>query len=283
MYELKYKHDIPLGLPNTVTRRHATIPKIRVLLSETRNTCPICKSIIQSSNIASDKKYIGNIAHIYARNNFFVNKDKISKDMFPNYYHIQKKEELDETHNLILLCEICHENYDKISNINYESYKAMLEKKKELSIVISEEEKLYNAVIYLNENIDLFKEKATRGLFNTFRDKGFKKKKVVKKFKNNGIDISKVNSTYKKEIINTTLNNLRKYYILLDNNEELTVEKIQEVGLIYDNLKNGLKDKEKILNIMFNIMTKNNTYEYVEQIQAIISYCIMKCEVLDNE
>lgn len=107
-YKKKYLHTEPLKA--NYNRRHGTLVNARVLLVESKGICPVCKQLIQKE--ADPINYIGNIAHIYSRRDWYDKKDKLPQNMFPNKYHINNAEQLDNIENLILLCKNCHYEYD---------------------------------------------------------------------------------------------------------------------------------------------------------------------------
>lgn len=147
---------------------------------------------------------------------------------------------------------------------------------------ISSEDRLYSSVLFLCDELDKI-NLGYKKLSNENYE--FKKKKVITKFKINNFNISFDEYTYQYEddLINSTLNNIRKYYRVLDENEILSDEKIKQIGKIYESYKTSCNDKKEIIRQMYEIFTIKNLRSYDEEIKAIISYCIMKCEVLDNE
>lgn len=162
----------------------------------------------------------------------------------------------------------------------------MVELKEKLVNSLTGEEKLYRTVLYMIKNLEIFEKESQKGLlFNISNDgiEEFKKVKMIKKLKKNGFDVEKNSIGYKEDLVQMSLNNIAKFYKALDENKDFTNDSIKKVGEIYQNLKETEKDQKKILLVMYDIFSKSGVMDYEDEIKAIISYCIMKCEVLDNE
>ncbi len=266
-YNFERKHLLSKHIESDKERIYSS-GELKFLFAETRNRCGSCKKPLNWNLTDAINSKKNQIAHIYGKKLF-------AKASLPlkEKYHISDVSEINQYHNLIILCDKCHLDYD--NNPTYNKYIKILEAKEHVAKSVSNKTFVYFA---LEDILERIKE----GAFNNISASGvnglsgYKKSELILKLKFNSINnlkttkvISDMISYFK--IINDLINDFDK--------EKEHLKKYNEV---YLQLKNIYEDKNEILNIIDNSLIETDYDLFVDIIPIITNYMIMNCEVLDN-
>ncbi len=264
--ELMYKISKPLLGEDRVYRYKEKI----ALFLETDGKCAKCGmqyNCLDKGNSINTNKSNLEIAHIYGLRNF----RSIQHD--GKMFHIRSTDKLNSYENLILLCNKCHKNYDKIPN--YNDYVEMVEIKKNLARKLSNETNVYIQLYFcLDEIIEVCNEIETIGNFN------YDLTLFIDKLKLNKIDI------YNQEHYK---NYLTKYATYIDNffrdcADDTGIKLVTCFSNVYNELKKTETDKNAILELISRSKILNELQKKmsIRLFDALLSYMIWKCEVLEK-
>lgn len=266
--ELQYIIHSPLIGSSRVYKETAK----RALFLETNGKCAKCKVAYNAlkfdennADLDFEKSNL-EIAHIYGLKNFIgvVHKD--------NRFHIKDSTQLNGYDNLILLCNRCHKSYD--SKPNYEDYVDMVALKSKLSSNWQLEYYVYNSLFFcLDDIIEVCRD------IKSINDFDYDVIKFMEKMKKNNIDsINNKHYSYYLTTYALYINNFFKDY--------------NEIGrhlmTCFSNVYNFLKQKETDKNIIIKMLSKSDILIKLSEsmnekiFDALISYMIWKCEVLDK-
>jgi|AKZA01.1.fsa_nt_gi hypothetical protein len=266
--ELQYRIDNPLIGSNRVYSETAK----RSLFLETSGKCAKCGEPYNALNFNEADGELDfsrsnlEIAHIYGLKNFtgVVHKG--------NKFHIKDSTQLNTYDNLLLLCIICHKSYD--NEPSYEDYVRMVNLKSKLSDNWKLEYYIYNNLFFcLNEIIDVCKD---IGYINDF---DYEAIKFMQKMENNDIDT--LNRKHYSDY-------LTSYALYIDNffndYDEVGTRLMTCFSKVYSYLKEKEKDKNNILRMFSksDILIELSKCMNEKIFDALISYMIWKCEVLDK-
>lgn len=266
-YNFERKYLLSKHLESDKKRVYAS-GEIKLLFAETGNRCGNCNKPLDwnlSDSINSKKNQI---AHIYGKKLFAKAKLPLKEK-----YHISDVSEINQYHNLIILCDECHFDYDH--NPTYEKYRKILEVKEHVAKNVSNKRFIYFALEDILENI---KQGAFSSIIITEGDNinGYKKSELISKLEFNNINNLKATRVVTDMVL--------YFKIIKEQINDLGKEKdyLKKYNDVYLQLKNLYKNKNEILNIIDNSLIETDYNIFADIIPIITSYMIMNCEVLDN-
>lgn len=270
--ELKYKLDKPLIGED---RRYSSHCK-RSLFFASSQVCLVCQKLIDDFDYETIDKIVPNsgrssleIAHLYALKNF----DKI--DHKDKLFHISTIEDLNSFDNLTLLCNTCHQEYDKPPT--YEKYEKMFQRKKNITENFESRNYIYHKLYFYIDEILLFCEKIEDIEVETvdYDSESFLRKMKINNIKPNYILLQTVWLTKYKDKID----------FFFVNNDDIGNRLLAAFGSLYRELRKIYGDDKN------EIISKLRTNELFEDFymsfddtlyEALLAYMIWKCEVLDK-
>lgn len=268
--EFIYSIETPLY---GISRTYTTSEK-RALYMESSGVCARCGTPnntltfdedVNNIDISFEKSNL-EIAHLYGLRNF---KNVIHKG---NLFHIKGVESINSFDNLLLLCHKCHTCYD--DNPTYEKYVKMVELKNELTNHYKREDFIYKSLFFSLDEIE--KVCKTITISEAFN---YNVTKFLKKLEINEIDNVNIEhySMY-----------LTKYALSIDSFFKDYDEQGKKLLLCFAKIYSELKKVEDDKNIILKEISKNKIINQLAKtmnelvFNALVSYMIWKCEVLDK-
>lgn len=265
-YNFERKYYLGKHIESNKTRRY-TSGELKYLFAETNNQCGKCNKPLKWFDENNIKSFENQIAHIYGKKLFSVNKLPLNVP-----YHINSEAEINRYHNLLILCDCCHKAYDKIPT--YEKYTSMLETKARIAHRASDKTHIYFAI---EEILNLIEGGAFDSLSpNHNQISDYSKTKLRDKLSYNNVN---------RIMSNRIEDDISKYFKSISEilSEANDIEKLlSSYNSVYNNLKNRKIDKNIILKRINNALIITEFGLFDEVVPIITSYMIMICEVLDN-
>jgi len=266
-YNFELKYILTKHIESDEDRVYST-GEVKLLFAETNNRCGLCKNTLVWNLEQSINSKKNQIAHIYGKKLFAKAKLPLSKK-----YHISNVSEINQYHNLIILCDKCHLEYD--NNPTYDKYTKMLDAKEHVARTVSSKTFVYFA---LEDILERIREGAFSSVVASEVSNLEEYQKTSLQIKLNFNEINQIKT-------NKVLNDMVLYFKVI---QEIVNEigKEKEYLKIYNNaylqLKNLYEDKNEILNLIDSTLIDSDYNLFCDIIPIVTSYMIMNCEVLDN-
>lgn len=266
-YNFERKYQLKNHIVSNLARKYKS-GELKLLFAETNSKCGDCGKPFDWNFSGDIDSKANQIAHIYGKKLF--GKSQMPLD---EKYHINHENDINRYHNLIILCDSCHKEYD--DKPTYEKYVEILNYKKRVSSRVTDKTYIYFA---LEDILQRIKDGAFQTLGSTDSNNLSSNEKTKLKYK---LDYNKINSLKKRRVVENVTAYFKEIKDIFDdiNDDE---KYLKHYNKVYLELKKNYSDKNEILNIIDSALIETDNNIFNDVIPIITSYMIMICEVLDN-